>query len=130
MRILSLLGFVVVAVVTTLAWPARADDSREHEDQPVVEATIPETLHPNDFALTPADRAIVSRVRATLVANPFVPVDADAIAIEVRRGKVLLRGYVRSQALRTELSMRVPLIPGVESVDNQVAAPLTYQEPH
>ncbi|MGE0684105.1 MAG: BON domain-containing protein [Candidatus Binatia bacterium] len=111
---------VVVAIVAALAWPALADDNHKSENLPVVEATIPETLHPHDFALMLADRAIASRVRATLVAAPFLSVDADAIAVQVRNGEVTLLGFVRSQELIQEVSLRVPLIPGVTDLDNRL----------
>ena len=108
---------ITMALGTALAVPARAEQGAE---LPITEATIPDTLHPNDFALIPADRAIIARVRATLIADPFLPIDGDAIAIQARHGKIILRGFIRSPSLKQEIDMRVPLIPGVEDLDNEL----------
>lgn len=120
MRIRSLIGVVAAALLLTLAQPGFANDKDQNSDLTIVEETIPDTLHPNDFALTPVDRAITARVRATLVTAPFLPIDADAIAVQTRHGQVTLRGSVRSRALKQEINLRTPLIPGVEAVDNQL----------
>ena len=114
------LGIAALALVSAVAWPAHAGGEDEKAELPVVEATIPDTLHPNDVGVTPTDRAIAARVRATLVAALFVPIDADAIAVQARYGRVTLFGSIRSESLKEEVSLRVQLIPGIKAVDNKL----------
>lgn len=118
---LSFARRLLVAGIAGVATMACAVHSRDNTTQTeVVEATIPDTLHVNDSAVTPADRAVAARVRATLALNPLLSVDTDRLFIHVQHGEVLLQGSVSTQAVKEEMSAKVPLIPGVMALENRL----------
>lgn len=64
------------------------------------------------------DTVLNTRVRAALMANPYV--NSYDFKIEVRKGDVLLSGFVNSQAELTLATELVQAVDGVKRVENKV----------
>jgi len=81
----------------------------------VIGCATPDNRTPQERA---ADQAIVRRIEAALIAEPYL--DADHVTVEVRRGVVLLSGLVGdAEDLRSVLRVCYS-VPGVLRVDDQL----------
>ena len=64
------------------------------------------------------DTAITTKVKATLLAEKGIP--STAISVETYESRVLLSGFVDSEAIKTKAGKLVAGIPGVKQVQNNL----------
>jgi osmotically-inducible protein OsmY len=65
------------------------------------------------------DTAITTKVKATLLAEKGIP--STSISVETYESRVLLSGFVDSEAIKTRAGKLVAGIPGVKQVQNNLA---------
>lgn len=69
---------------------------------------------------TEADRALAQKIHETIAADNAASIDLKRIKVVVINGVVTLRGTVRNDNEKNELTGKVKAISGVKSVDNQL----------
>jgi len=90
-------------------------------DSGAVDAIVRRAKPAGDYAATDTDRDLAARIRVAVEGDPgLAPLVDDSFHITVDNGAVTLRGEVRDEQAKEQLTAKVTAIAGIHPVENDL----------